>query len=148
MTARDDTPAEGSLDALAKAVARGLVSRRQALRTLGAGLVGGLLGGVGVSDAAEGMTPRRIRQRSSSAPPPGQPPDASQRCLAAGDVCGTIAGSRGQCRLPAVADNLAGFVCTSDEAGKACAASTRCCPGTRCVVSLGSAAQTCRGVIA
>ena len=147
MTARDDTPAGRSVDALVTALASDLISRRRALRTLGSGLVGSLLGILGWSDDAEGMMQRRNRQRNISSPPP-PPPTASQRCLAAGDVCGTIAGSLGQCRLPAVADNQAGFVCTTDQAGKACAASTRCCPGTRCVVSLGSAAQTCRGVIA
>ena len=77
--------------------------------------------------------------------PPVQLPDASQNCRAAGNQCGTNAGQQGACRVAVAPDNQAGFICTSNQAGNACGASTQCGANTRCVVQ--GAAQNCRVVI-
>jgi len=75
-------------------------------------------------------------------------PDASQNCLAAGNQCGTNAAQQGTCRVPATADNVAGFFCTNNTAGNICTTSTQCGAGTKCVFTTGNAgALTCRVVI-
>ena len=77
--------------------------------------------------------------------PPVRLPDASQNCRAEGDQCGSVAGVQGDCREAAAPDNQAGFICTSNQAGNACIASTQCGPGTRCVFE--GNVLTCRVVI-
>jgi hypothetical protein len=76
------------------------------------------------------------------------PPDASQNCLAAGNQCGTNAAQQGTCRVPATADNQAGFICSNNTAGNTCTSSAQCGVGTSCVFTAGNAgALTCRVVI-
>jgi hypothetical protein len=154
LTEREPTPAVDSIDDLAKGLARGTVSRRRTLLALGASIFGGTLGSLALADDAAAKKNRRNRRRNNNKPkpvppppplPPGQP-SASQNCLAAGNQCGTFANQQGTCRVPAATDNQAGFVCTSNQAGNACAASNQCGANTRCVIQ--GAAQNCRVVIA
>ena len=77
--------------------------------------------------------------------PPVRLPDASQNCRAAGNQCGTNAGQQGTCRVAVAPDNQAGFICTSNQAGNTCTASTQCGAGTRCVIE--GNASTCRVVV-
>ncbi len=104
---------------------------------------GGKKGGKGKGKGGQG-TP--VPPVQPPVQPPAQQPDASQRCLAVNNQCGTNANQQGTCRVAAATDNQAGFICTSNQAGNACTASTQCGAGTRCVIQ--GAVQTCRVVIA
>lgn len=138
MTERNSTPTVASFDELAKALARGTISRRRALQTLGAGLFGGTLGSLALSDEAEGKKKKRRRKKKKNngndndneAPAGG---NASANCRDDNDQCGSNANDQGSCRRPAAADNQGGFVCSSDQPGNICDASTQCGANTRCV---------------
>ena len=158
-----DSQAE-SFDTLARTLNH-RVQRRRVFGLLVATLATGVLGTAVRTEEASakrkgkgskggksgGRRPRPTPQPLPLPPvqPPGQPPvqqpDASERCLAAGNQCGTNANQQGTCRVAAAPDNQAGFICTSNQAGNACTASTQCGAGTRCVIQ--GAAQTCRVVI-
>ena len=148
-----------SFDALARSLDRRL-QRRRVFGLLAATLATGVLGAAGRPEEAaakkrggkKGGKGKGKGGQGTSVPPvqppvqpPAQQPDASQRCLAAGDRCGTQAGVQGSCRHLAAADNQAGFLCTSDQAGNECTVSTQCGAGARCA---GFPIATCRVVIA
>lgn len=142
-----------SFDALSRTLDRRL-PRRRVVGLLAATLATGVLGtavrpeqAAAKKKGSKGGSRKRPRPAPQPLPSGTSPagPDASQRCLAAGDRCGTKANHQGSCRYPAVADNQAGLVCTSDQAGNACDTSTQCGAGTRCA---GLPTATCRVVIA
>jgi hypothetical protein len=166
-TTQDETLPGTSFDELSKALARGGVSRRRTLSTLGLGLIASALGSLALVNEADakkghkrGKKKGRNRRNSSgntgsrppivTAPPVVQPVPVAQ-CLAAGNQCGTNAAVQGRCRAATATDNQAGFICTSNTAGNLCTASTQCGAGTRCVVTLGIdagvAGSTCRVLI-
>ena len=154
------SPVDASFDTLARTLGRRL-PRRRALSLLAATLATGALGTAALTQetAAKGKRRKGGKRRNTGGgqgtpvppvqppvQPPAQQPDASQRCLAVNNQCGTNANQQGTCRVAAATDNQAGFVCTSNQAGNACTASTQCGAGTRCVIQ--GAVQTCRVVIA
>jgi hypothetical protein len=114
-----------------------------AKRRKGGGGKGG--GQVIIQPPTTTTTPAPIQQPTTTTPAPVQLPDASQNCRAAGNQCGSVAGMQGSCRVAVAPDNQAGFLCTSNQAGNTCTASTQCGAGTRCVIE--GATQTCRVVI-
>jgi hypothetical protein len=141
-SATSESARDASFDTLARTLGRRL-PRRQALTLLAATLVTGALGTAAHSADAAGKNKVGSEPVGPVTTPPSGP-TASETCLVAGNQCGTKAGVQGACRHPAAADNQAGLLCTSNQAGNECTASTQCGPGTRCA---GFPVPNCRVVI-
>jgi hypothetical protein len=113
---------ERSFDELASALASGNISRRRALKLMGAALVGGTLASLGIREAA--------------ADPPGCK-RAGKRCKRDTQCCSGNCSSSGTCAAACVSN---GVSCTSDS---------QCCSGNCddvfgvCLPPIGPNRQTC-----
>jgi hypothetical protein len=127
-----DKPEASNLDELARGLAEGTISRRQALKWAGLGVVGVALFSLGFADRAEAITPRRCRRRYDGTP------------LEAGQCdCGFICGGRVQ--LPPCGNDPdcfcyqtvtgRGFCGRNSACRRTCASNADCSPDRRCVVN-------------
>jgi hypothetical protein len=117
------TQVDHSIDRLARGLATGTVSRRKALRMLGAALVGGALASIpGVAWAAKGGNRECVKCCKENFPPG---PERGE-CISAG--------ARGEC--PVTCDGNGSGECVSDEATCFPESSSGCqCFENRCTVT-------------
>lgn len=149
MTERTDISAGASFDELAKELASGALSRRRALLALGAGIFGGALGSLGLSDDADAGNKRRRRKKkkNKNRPPNPAPPGAVVSCQNLGTACG-LGGNTSicSCRLDKESQQTCvNFVNPPNGANfETCQTSANCPQGSVCEAFGGVCRSTCQ----
>lgn len=161
-----DLRRESSFDALAKGLASGTVSRRQALRLMGAALVGGTLASVpGMAWAAKPTCPSGVTCRGQCCPvgatctkgagggctcPAGQPATCGGQCVALNTAqnCGSC-GNVVDTQTDEANCGSCGKACSTGQSCVSGACVTPCdrgAVGDFCLVSLGCCSGKCRWI--
>jgi hypothetical protein len=127
-----------SFDELAKAMASGTVSRRKALRLMGAALVGGTLASLGIGEAAADLCKRngKVCKKNTQC--------CSGNCSKSGtSSSGTCADAPPTCGAIGATCSVNTDCCSGRCASGVCAEP---CPSDRVLLSNGSCARSCTSV--
>jgi hypothetical protein len=128
---------ERSIDELARGLAEGTISRRQALKLAGYGMLGVALSGMGFADTAEALTRRqrrRCRRKGGTLLERGE-------CRCAGN-CGADLGTfvcrntNGTCACQETIEGRGVCANFGSLCGtlKVCSSSSECPPGSKCII--------------